>query len=103
MFGFGYIPLIQSKYYDNNSFDQLEKDTNNFQNSGYSVVLLGDFNAGTKSLIDYVGTDEDFIERLGLDGNILSTTADKNNLRVVFTREGMVYKYIRPMLKRKPS
>ena len=67
MFGFVYIPPNQSKYYDNNSFDQLEGDIINFQNSGYNVVLLGDFNARTKTSIDYVETDEDLIERLGLD------------------------------------
>ena len=51
MFGFVYIPPNQSKYYDNNSFDQLKRDIIHFQNSGYNVVLLGDFNARTKSLI----------------------------------------------------
>ena len=80
MFGFVYIPLNQSKYYDNNSFDQLERDIINFQNSGYSVVLLGDFNARTKTSIDYVETDEDLIERLGLDVNMLSITIDKTAL-----------------------
>ena len=79
MFGFVYIPPNQSKYYDNNSFDQLERDIINFQNSGYSVVLLGDFNARTKTSSDYVETDEDLIERLGLDVNMLSTT-DKTAL-----------------------
>ena len=77
MFGFVYFHPNQSKYYDNNSFDQLERVIINFQNSGYSVVFLGDFNARTKSLIDYVETDEDFIERLGIDVNMLSTTTDK--------------------------
>ena len=80
MFGFVYIPPNQSKYYDNNSFGQLERDIINFQNSGYSVVLLGDFNARTKTSIDYVETDEDLIERLGLDVNMLSTTTDKTAL-----------------------
>ena len=80
MFRFVYIPPNQSKYYDNNSFDQLERDIINFPNSGYSVVLLGDFNAITRSLIDYVETDEDLIERLGLDVNMLSTTTDKTTL-----------------------
>ena len=58
----------------------MERDIINFQNSGYSVVLLGDFNARTKTSIDYVETDEDLIERLGLDVNMLSTTTDKTAL-----------------------
>ena len=41
------------------------------------MVFLGDFNARTKTSSDYVETDEDLIERLGLDVNMLSTTTDK--------------------------
>ena len=62
MFGFGYIPPNQSRHYDNNSFDQLERDIINFQNSGYSVIFSGDFNARTKTSIDYVETNEDVVE-----------------------------------------
>ena len=48
MFGFVYIPPNPSKYYDNDSFEQLERDIINFQNSGYSVVLLGDFKVSSE-------------------------------------------------------
>ena len=46
MFGFVYIPLNQSKYYDN-SPDQLERDIINFQNSGYrdsKEILMQELN-----------------------------------------------------------
>jgi endonuclease/exonuclease/phosphatase (EEP) superfamily protein YafD len=48
-----YIPPERSSYYDEEIFDDLENDIVYFSKKG-NVMLLGDFNARTSKLEDFV-------------------------------------------------
>jgi hypothetical protein len=51
-----YIPPKSSKYFKSELFDQLEEETIIFSGKG-DVILIGDFNARTSKLDDFVSTD----------------------------------------------
>ena len=53
-----YIPPINSLYSKNDDFELLEEYINNLQLSNNNIILMGDFNAKTKNLTDYLILNE---------------------------------------------
>jgi hypothetical protein len=51
-----YIPLKKSKYFENEIFEELENDIILFSSRG-NILLLGDLNARTSKLEDFVSRD----------------------------------------------
>ena len=51
-----YIPPEKSAYFDNEIFEELENDIISFQSKG-NVIVLGDLNARTSKLDDFVSKD----------------------------------------------
>ena len=51
-----YIPPCNSKYFDNEIFDQLEQDIVRFSSTG-SIILMGDFNSRTGKYSDTVSKE----------------------------------------------
>ncbi|CAB4039092.1 Hypothetical predicted protein [Paramuricea clavata] len=51
-----YIPPETSKYFDSETFDKLEEEMITFSGKG-DVILIGDFNARTGKLGDFISTD----------------------------------------------
>ncbi|WAR04838.1 hypothetical protein MAR_020207 [Mya arenaria] len=58
MFGVIYIPPESFVYSFVDIFDKLESDIIDFKAEGYSICLLGDFNARTVHLSDFVSVDD---------------------------------------------
>lgn len=59
-----YIPPENSVYSSENSFIELENDIINFSQKSKYVSLVGDFNARTARLPDYVTPDENLLEEI---------------------------------------
>ena len=53
-----YIPPINSVYSKNDDFELLEEYINNLQPSNNNIILMGDFNAKTKNLTDFLILNE---------------------------------------------
>ena len=52
-----YISPEKSRYFENEIFDELEKDIASFSSKG-NIMLLGDFNARTGTLEDFISKDK---------------------------------------------
>ena len=91
-----YIPPEKSTYWYNKSndpFSLLEMDVNNFQSKGI-VIMLGDFNARTKTISDHISdfSEGDNIEEIvrNRDSNILDNLGrvGRNNMDVSLNSYG---------------
>jgi hypothetical protein len=51
-----YIPPEKSAYFENEIFDELENDIIQFSSKG-NIMILGDFNARTNTLVDFISKD----------------------------------------------
>ena len=54
-----YIPPITSPYFNEEIFDDLNEDINNFSNSQSSLLLCGDLNTRTGNIPDFICNTED--------------------------------------------
>ena len=64
LLGCVYIPPENSKYASKESFSEIEDEMLQLQSNNCNITLLGDFNAITKTLDDYVVPDDSFFEVL---------------------------------------
>jgi hypothetical protein len=62
LLGCVYIPPENSKYASKESFSEIEDEILELQSNNCNIALLGDFNAITKTLDDYVVPDDSFFE-----------------------------------------
>lgn len=63
-----YIPHENSKHYDNELFDVISNDCLNLKTKNdLPIVLMGDFNARTRELHDFLNEDDLMLQELGLE------------------------------------
>ena len=65
-----YIPPENTKYSSLDAFTEIESDIFRFRNSDEYIGLLGDFNAKTGKLPDFVETDETLLNIFDLEEDI---------------------------------
>ncbi len=65
--GFVYSPPLGSHYYDDESFKNLEKEITYLKEQGCDIILVGDFNARTKTVNDFIEYDDSFLEHVGVE------------------------------------
>ena len=73
LFGNCYIPPENSRFFKRDIFEQIDLDIVNFHtNLSYTeLCIMGDFNAKTKNLQDFVEIDNRLGELIGLDNELL--------------------------------
>ena len=62
--GFVYVPPIGSFYYDDESFENIEKDICMLKSQKFAILLVGDFNARTRTLDDFIELDDTLLEQV---------------------------------------
>ena len=71
--GLYYMLCENSRYWDSSAFEKIQEDTLQYKNPGSKLILLGDFNARTGNLIDYIDIndeDEQVTPRFNKDSKI---------------------------------
>ena len=84
LFGAVYIPPEYTRYSNVEAFDEIENELMSFCKNSYKYVsIIGDFNAKTGNLNDYIVPDETLLDILHLDSDddILSYLFDFENLQ----------------------
>lgn len=62
-----YIPPEYTRYSSDESFIEIEDELIKFSNETKNITLIGDFNARTSTLLDYIILDENLLEILDVD------------------------------------
>ena len=76
-----YVPPEGSKYADADAFEEIESELLNFSSNDNCFALIGDFNAKTKTLQDFVIPDDDLIDILEMkDNNFMNYMYDHEDL-----------------------
>ena len=77
-----YIPPENTKYSSTDAFSDIENEMFNLVKNGEHVSLLGDFNAKSGKLSDYVKPDEELLDIFDLyeDIDLISYMYDYENL-----------------------
>ncbi|CAG2248801.1 unnamed protein product [Mytilus edulis] len=68
MFGCIYVPPENSRYSSKDAFDEIETELITLKDQSTATALLGDFNARTGSLCDYIIPDDELSKILNYDG-----------------------------------
>ncbi|CAG2245404.1 unnamed protein product [Mytilus edulis] len=64
-----YIPPEYSKYSTDNAFSEIETEMMQFSENASSIILLGDFNARTATMPDFIVPDDTLFDILDLTDN----------------------------------
>ncbi|VDI52478.1 Hypothetical predicted protein [Mytilus galloprovincialis] len=68
MFGCIYVPPENSRYSSKDAFDEIETELITLKDQSTATALLGDFNARSGSLCDYIIPDDELSKILNYDG-----------------------------------
>ncbi|CAG2212781.1 unnamed protein product [Mytilus edulis] len=100
LFGCTYVPPEFSKYSSDESFIEIEEELLKFSQGIKNIVIVGDFNARTSSLKDYVDDDINLQEILQIEEDIINDNTSsysilkENNILQRFNKDtGRVNKY----------
>lgn len=65
-----YVPPENTKYSSTNAFNEIESEMFDIVKEGDYIGFLGDYNAKTRVLLDYVETDKSLLDLFDLDDNV---------------------------------
>ena len=80
--GFVYVPPIGSFYYDDESFENIEKDICMLKSQKFAILLVGDFNARTRTLDDFIEFDDTLLEQVTISADQISTETNENLIKL---------------------
>ena len=80
--GFVYIAPIGPFYYDDETFENIGKDISMLKSQQFDILLLGDFNARTRTDDDYAEFDETLLEQVAISVDQISTETSENFIKL---------------------
>ena len=80
--GFVYISPIGSIYYDDDCFENIEKDISMLKSQKFDILLLGDFDARTRTDNDYAEFDDTLLEQLAISADQISAETSENLIKL---------------------